>query len=540
MDMQPLLPSVFTSSTASVASAPVIPVLGVNLPPFVRPKIDNYITNKVVFGENSPSGFVIQVRVGDRGKVIDFLDPDYVTPGKEDEYISVAYIGDFTVRRGFINIEEASVALGVDKELIVKSSNGNFKNLLSILAKPLTSTKTVLDVYNETVLVDKVSYCRKIADLHKRLDSIQSITKENFEACVKYFNENRKTLEERFAAEKALDPNKKCLVLKKSETKLPFNIEFREDSIRIHVIKELCIGSSNKLSLHVEPSMGLVFLKSKRIIKLSNIKDKGFRKISLELVLNEAKAINALRNLEGFVQYFFAPEVVMKNKNEIPVYKFHTYLECLSENNLLEVFNDKTRVPYTLGQRMSMFLTLCRYVREMHQRKILHRDIKLENIVLHTESTGTMMKFVDPEFATEIDQIQSISHGSNGYMDPISIYYYLSKIYQSKLTAAADVYALGVILYIFFYGDFPILSKMLINNNLAILFKNVMKMEGYNIEMLNKLLDNSIAGLERNKINPKIITIIRSMLDPKSEKRIALDLVINNLSKIPKDQITIK
>jgi len=83
----------------------------------------------------------------------------------------------------------------------------------------------------------------------------------------------------------------------------------------------------------------------------------------------------------------------------------------------------------------------------MHKRKVVHRDLKLENILLDDDNN---IKIADFGFANykHVSKLKSYK-GTCTYMAPEIKE---GKIYDGK---AADVFSLGVIIFIIVLGIFP-------------------------------------------------------------------------------------
>lgn len=100
-----------------------------------------------------------------------------------------------------------------------------------------------------------------------------------------------------------------------------------------------------------------------------------------------------------------------------------------------------------------MFRQIAEAVAYLHGEKIVHRDLKLENILIDAEKH---IKLIDFGFSTFVrsDKKLAFTCGTPPYMSPELA---LKKDYSGP---AADVWALGVILFIMltgklpFYGDF--------------------------------------------------------------------------------------
>ena len=105
----------------------------------------------------------------------------------------------------------------------------------------------------------------------------------------------------------------------------------------------------------------------------------------------------------------------------------------------------------------------------LHINQIYHRDIKLENILLQKDENGELkVKIIDFGFSIWMahDQREKIYCGTPSYMAPEIL---MKKPYHP---GPADVWALGVLLYILLCGKFPykgrtdreLLTRMRIND----------------------------------------------------------------------------
>lgn len=85
----------------------------------------------------------------------------------------------------------------------------------------------------------------------------------------------------------------------------------------------------------------------------------------------------------------------------------------------------------------------------LHSKNILHRDIKLENIMLAEENSYQEAKLIDFGFATKMDNLGHIKKcGTPGYVAPELL---LEKDYGS----AIDYFSLGVCLFTLLCGKPP-------------------------------------------------------------------------------------
>lgn len=96
----------------------------------------------------------------------------------------------------------------------------------------------------------------------------------------------------------------------------------------------------------------------------------------------------------------------------------------------------------------------------LHKKNIAHRDIKLENILLNESQT---VKLIDFGFSIQSQkgQLLNIYCGTPSYMSPELA---MKKNYQGW---HADVWALGVLLYVLLCGRFPFVGTAYSIRNLV-------------------------------------------------------------------------
>ena len=96
----------------------------------------------------------------------------------------------------------------------------------------------------------------------------------------------------------------------------------------------------------------------------------------------------------------------------------------------------------------------------LHSQNIVHRDLKLENIVM-TEADGCDFKIIDFGLAYSSCATQSKKCGSPGYLAPEILD---DRRYDNKI----DIFSAGVILYVLLYGKQPFIAR----NTDKVLLKN--------------------------------------------------------------------
>ena len=88
----------------------------------------------------------------------------------------------------------------------------------------------------------------------------------------------------------------------------------------------------------------------------------------------------------------------------------------------------------------------------MHERNVVHRDLKLDNILIDEKKNIKLIDFGFSVFASPEHKL-GLFCGTPHYMDPDIV---KKKEYNGQ---AADVWALGVILFILMTGKLPFFAE---------------------------------------------------------------------------------
>jgi len=175
----------------------------------------------------------------------------------------------------------------------------------------------------------------------------------------------------------------------------------------------------------------------------------------------------------------------------------------------------------TPTNRIKTLLAAAKAIQQLHDLGIIHRDIKIENIIL---TNSGKIKIVDLGNSIEEKNVpegpQNTIVGTPYYMSPETV--------QGLSGFKADVFALGITLFVLLAGQYPVKGKTDV--------ETVQKMGEIKYGMLKEAplkaflqkkkipIDNIEASL------PKIVNIINEALHPDPESRTELSLLIDELT----------
>jgi serine/threonine-protein kinase SRK2 len=144
---------------------------------------------------------------------------------------------------------------------------------------------------------------------------------------------------------------------------------------------------------------------------------------------------------------------VSEHPNIIQVYHYYSpenmkiagiLMEYAPHGDLYKLVSEKKRIPESYARLI--FMQMISAVDHCHQNNICHRDIKLENLLLHDH----IVKLTDFGYACRIDDPDIIKKvGTMTYIAPEILLDTESDLIKS------DIWACGVVLYILVCGQYP-------------------------------------------------------------------------------------
>ena len=147
------------------------------------------------------------------------------------------------------------------------------------------------------------------------------------------------------------------------------------------------------------------------------------------------------------LQYLDSPYIITAFEMYCSRPKFGIVME-LGYYDLFSLINIQKDGHLSELQSLEILLSVCRGLDYLHNRKIIHRDIKAENVVL-TERGWKLIDFGLAIMAQHSDR----PCGTNRYLAPEVVYVYKNK--KSCYGSAVDLWSCGVMFYFMLSGQFP-------------------------------------------------------------------------------------
>lgn len=254
-----------------------------------------------------------------------------------------------------------------------------------------------------------------------------------------------------------------------------------------------------------------------------NLKEKKFyavKTIQKGNLLNDPRIRSSIEREMGILKYINHPSIVHLEAT-METEKFICIVLEYVEGGELFDFVQKMHYQSRLAKKnvdetmvRNLFLQLVKAVKWLHEHHIVHRDLKLENILIHKQNDKIMLKITDFGLARVVDPespLLTTRCGSEEYAAPEIVQ---SKGYDGRMT---DVWALGIILYALLVGYLPFRYDTRKQEKVSQLFYRIVKAE------VKWPTD------EFSEVSPEAKFTVSRLLERKPEKRIN----INDIESLP-------
>jgi calcium-dependent protein kinase len=223
---------------------------------------------------------------------------------------------------------------------------------------------------------------------------------------------------------------------------------------------------------------------NKRNIKSSELRNKFINEISVLKMIDHPNIIKLYEFFEDDSNYYLVTDYLSGGE----------LLDYILKNKVL---SEKITAKY-IKQALES-------VAYLHSKNIVHRDIKLENLMLESNEPNALLKLID--FGTSI--ISSPFKKLKTYKGTIS---YLSpEVFENKYNEKCDLWSIGVIMYILLSGKMPFGGRD----------------EGEIIRCITKGSYN-MKGREWVKISPHGTNLLKKLLNPNPKLRISASAALSH------------
>ncbi|CAD8142472.1 unnamed protein product [Paramecium pentaurelia] len=216
----------------------------------------------------------------------------------------------------------------------------------------------------------------------------------------------------------------------------------------------------------------------------------------VDMIFREARALKSLKhdNIVKIYNAFF-----LQNLQTVYI------MEYLEGGELLQYLQTKGR--FEENEARHYFKQLVSAIAYCHQKKIIHRDLKLENLLLTSKESG-IVKCIDfgiSGFASN-DNPENADAGSLRYMAPE-----LLKGMDKAVSPLVDVWSMGIILYGMLFGTLPFTGNT-------------------NKEIIAQISDGrvNIPPEYNNKLSQNCLDCLYRALEPEPKKRITSIELLNH------------
>jgi len=197
--------------------------------------------------------------------------------------------------------------------------------------------------------------------------------------------------------------------------------------------KILGVGGFGEVRLAIRKSDG----KQLAIKKISKIKFRGDKE--RDLMVNEVKLMYRVRGCEFVVELIEWAEDLAN---------FYMVVELCEGGELMtriieaEHFSERVAAAY--------FQQMCLGLKHVHENLVVHRDIKPENFLLDSKDTNAKVKLTDFGLSIGIPYADTVLDEACG-----SAYYIAPEMFKGEYTKEADIFSLGVNLFLMLSGTVP-------------------------------------------------------------------------------------
>ncbi|KAH0789248.1 CAMK family protein kinase [Histomonas meleagridis] len=219
----------------------------------------------------------------------------------------------------------------------------------------------------------------------------------------------------------------------------------------------------------------------------------------ISLLNRTAKEIEETQKETKILSLLHHPNIVAYKGSFIEDNKLYIMMEYVDGGDLGQKIKNAT-APFEESQILNWFVQICLAIKHIHDRKIIHRDLKAENVFLMKNGMVKLGDFGVSKILDNTSQFAKTAIGTPYYISP--------ELCQGmEYNAKSDIWALGCILYELCTLKHPFDSNCL--NGLII-----------------KIVRNKPAPIS-NQYSPKLRNLVDQLLQKQSRKRPNINQILS-------------
>jgi len=237
-------------------------------------------------------------------------------------------------------------------------------------------------------------------------------------------------------------------------------------------------------------------------------KDESSREVVIKMIPKEGSNPTEVKReiaAGGLLNHSHIGRFIETFENKL---NYFLVFERIVGRDLYSTIEKRQFVPFDDQRAKSIFKQILKAVRYCHSKGVIHRDIKLENILIDPKGKVTLIDFGLCDLITQPGQDSEKFCGSMDYVAPEVI---ARPSYNGK---QADCFSLGVVLFTLIFAEFPFVSGDRVNA-----IRNARSQPNPNF---------SDAKMKKFMVDPLAKDLICKMLKSTVNDRITLDEVKNH------------
>jgi hypothetical protein len=158
---------------------------------------------------------------------------------------------------------------------------------------------------------------------------------------------------------------------------------------------------------------------------------------------------NEIKNLK-FIEQPFVPKFYGLWKKQ--VYKYHIIFEYVDGNDLRKIYDKLDR-----HTKLEIIRDVCEILEQLHLKKIIHRDIKPDNIMIQFDSKPFLIDFGTVKLAQHTTTYTEIQRGTFLYMAPECFDIDIDDMSDKPVPVStySDIWSMGCMISEIFSGVLP-------------------------------------------------------------------------------------